>query len=67
MKQGIFTIVSNDALTEVVYKMVLEGDTSAITNCGQFVDLRLHFLVNLDDSFCRFRRLHMQKLQKAQA
>lgn len=41
MKQGIFTIVSNEALTEVVYKMVLEGDTSAITNCGQFVDLRL--------------------------
>ena len=41
MKQSIFTIVSNDALTDVVYKMVLEGDTSAITNCGQFVDLRL--------------------------
>ena len=41
MKQGIFTIRSNEALTDVVYKMVLEGDTSAITNCGQFVDLRL--------------------------
>ena len=41
MKQGFFTIVSNEALTDVVYKMVLEGDTSAITNCGQFVDLRL--------------------------
>ena len=41
MKQGIFTIVSNEALTDVVYKMILEGDTSAITNCGQFVDLRL--------------------------
>ena len=41
MKQSIFTIVSNKALTDVVYKMVLEGDTSAITNCGQFVDLRL--------------------------
>ena len=41
MKQSIFTIVSNTALTDVVYKMVLEGDTSAITNCGQFVDLRL--------------------------
>ena len=41
MKQSIFTIVSNEALTDVVYKMVLEGDTSAITNCGQFVDLRL--------------------------
>ena len=41
MKQSIFTIVSNETLTDAVYKMVLEGDTSAITNCGQFVDLRL--------------------------
>ena len=41
MKQSIFTIVRNEALTDVVYMMVLEGDTSAITNCGQFVDLRL--------------------------
>ena len=41
MKQSIFTIVSNEALTDVVYKMVLEGDTSAITNCGQFVDIQL--------------------------
>ena len=41
MKQSIFTILSNNALTDVVYKMVLEGDTSAISNCGQFVDLRL--------------------------
>ena len=41
MNQGIFTIISNIPLTDVVYQMVLEGDTSAITNCGQFVDLRL--------------------------
>ena len=41
MKQSFFKIVSNQALTDTVYKMVLEGDTSAITNCGQFVDLRL--------------------------
>ena len=41
MKQSIFTIVSNETLTETVYKMVLSGDTSAVTNCGQFVDLRL--------------------------
>ena len=26
MKQSIFTIVSNTALTDVVYKMVLEGE-----------------------------------------
>ena len=41
MKQGIFTIVSNRALTESVYKMVLRGDTSAITAPGQFVNIQL--------------------------
>ena len=41
MKQSYFTVIENKPLTELVYKMVLEGDTSAITNCGQFVDLRL--------------------------
>ena len=41
MKQGIFTIVSNEALTDSVYKMVLAGDTSAITAAGQFVNIQL--------------------------
>ena len=41
MKQSIFTILSNEALTRDVYKMVLSGDTSAVTNCGQFVNIRL--------------------------
>jgi dihydroorotate dehydrogenase electron transfer subunit len=41
MKQSIFTIISNSALTDSVYKMVLEGDTSAITAAGQFVNIRL--------------------------
>ena len=41
MKQSIFEIRSNEALTNSVYKMVLEGDTSAITNCGQFVNIQL--------------------------
>ncbi len=41
MKQSIFTIVSNEALTDSVYKMVLSGDTSAITAPGQFVNIRL--------------------------
>ena len=41
MKQSIFTILSNTALTSSVYKMVLSGDTSAITNCGQFVNIQL--------------------------
>ena len=41
MKQSIFTIVSNVALTDSVYKMVLQGDTSAITAPGQFVNIKL--------------------------
>ena len=41
MKQSIFTIVSNEPLTDSVYKMVLSGDTSAITAPGQFVNIQL--------------------------
>ena len=41
MKQGIFEILSNEALTSNVYKMVLLGDTSAITAPGQFVNIQL--------------------------
>ena len=41
MKQSIFEILSNEALTDCVYKMVLAGDTSDITNCGQFVNIQL--------------------------
>ena len=41
MKQSIFEIVSNVALTDSVYKMILAGDTSDITNCGQFVNIQL--------------------------
>ena len=41
MKQSIFTIIENKALTRDVYKMVLEGDTSAITASGQFVNIQL--------------------------
>ena len=41
MKQSIFTIKENIALTASVYKMTLVGDTSDITNCGQFVNILL--------------------------
>ncbi len=41
MKQSIFEILSNTALTDSVYKMVLRGDTSAITAPGQFVNIKL--------------------------
>ncbi len=44
MKQGIFEIVENTALTDSVYKMILRGDTSAITAPGQFVNIQLEGL-----------------------
>ena len=46
MKQGIFTIKDNKSLTPTTYLMKLEGDTSAVTAPGQFINIRLdgHFL-----------------------
>ena len=41
MKQGFFEIIENTFLTENVYKMVLKGDVSAITQAGQFVNIKL--------------------------
>ena len=41
MKQVIFEIQSNEALTREVYRMVLSGDTSAVTAPGQFVEIAL--------------------------
>lgn len=41
MKQGIFKISQNAKLVDSVYKMVLSGDTSDITACGQFINVQL--------------------------
>ena len=41
MKQSLFTIKENIALTSSVYKMTLEGDVSDITKPGQFVNIKL--------------------------
>lgn len=41
MKQGIFKISENTKLVDNVYKMVLSGDTSDITACGQFINIQL--------------------------
>lgn len=46
-KQNKYKILSNDALTEDVYKMVLVGDTQYITAPGQFINIQL------DDKFLR--------------
>ena len=44
MKQNVFEIVSNKVLTETVFQMVLQGDTTAITAPGQFVNIQLEGL-----------------------
>lgn len=41
MKQSYFKITKNVPLTDNVYLMNLEGDTSAITASGQFVNIKL--------------------------
>ena len=41
MKQSIFEIKENVALTDSVYRMTLSGDTSEITAPGQFVNIKL--------------------------
>ena len=44
MQQGMFEIVENKPLTDRVMRMHLQGDTSAITAPGQFVNIRLNGL-----------------------
>ncbi len=41
MKQSIFTVLSNEKIAVNTFKTVLEGDTSAITASGQFVNIKL--------------------------
>ena len=41
MKQSIFTIKENRALTDLVWLMRLEGDTSDVAAAGQFVNIQL--------------------------
>ena len=39
MTQGIYEVLKNEQLTSTVFRMVLKGDTSALTKPGQFVNL----------------------------
>ena len=41
MKQGLYTIAENAPVCANVFRMRLEGDISAITRPGQFVNIRL--------------------------
>lgn len=55
MQQVIFEIVSNRALTPLIYEMRLKGDTSAINRPGQFVELSIEGLfLRRPISVCNF-------------
>ena len=55
MKQGIYTITENTALTRDVWRMVLAGDTSAMTAPGQFVEISLEgFFLRRPISVCDY-------------
>ena len=41
MKQAFYTIKENTPLTDLIYLMVLSGDTSAITKSGQFINIKI--------------------------
>ena len=41
MKQSIYAITENTPLNALIYRMVLRGDTSAITKSGQFINIKL--------------------------
>jgi dihydroorotate dehydrogenase electron transfer subunit len=41
MTQGLFAILDNRQLTGNVYRMILAGDTGAITKPGQFVNVKI--------------------------
>lgn len=55
MLKGIFTIKSNENIAKDIYKMVLEGDTSAITRSGQFINIALEgFYLRRPISVCDY-------------
>ena len=41
MKTGIFEIQFNENIAPSVYRMKLKGDVSDVTNCGQFINIKL--------------------------
>ena len=55
MLKGIFTVKSNGNIAKDIYKMVLEGDTAAITVPGQFINIALDgFYLRRPISVCDF-------------
>ena len=55
MYQGIYEIISNNKLTESIFEMVLEGDTTSIFAPGQFINIKLDgFYLRRPISICDY-------------
>lgn len=55
MKKGIYKIAENIQISKDIYRMVLLGDTSAITNPGQFINIKLNnFYLRRPISICNY-------------
>ena len=55
MKQNTYRIAENRALTESVWEMTLNGDTSACERPGQFVNIKLEgFFLRRPISVCDY-------------
>ena len=55
MYQGIYEIISNNKLTESIFEMVLEGDTTSISAPGQFINIKLDgFYLRRPISICDY-------------
>ena len=62
----LFTIRSNEHLADLVWRMVLEGDTSAITRPGQFVQVQLPgFYLRRPISVCDWDEASLTLVYKA--
>lgn len=64
-KQGKYIITENGRIARGIYRMVLEGDTSAVTAPGQFVNIHLdgHYL-RRPISICDWDEKHITLLYK---
>ena len=65
MKQEIFEIVSQKRLTSDIVEINLKGNTDAITNCGQFVNIMLDgFYLRRPISICDYSEQGIKLIYK---
>lgn len=65
MEKTVFKIISNKPLTKCIYEMCLEGNTAAIQNAGQFVNIALDgFYLRRPISVCDFSENFLKIIYK---